>query len=96
MGMQLSELSLAELRKMLRETERVVGPDAQSTHILQRLVGKREQRQSRLEKLGHRLEWLEELERYCKTMVFSPLDSQEWGGAMDCIGEMITERYPEG
>jgi len=39
------DLTLPELRQMLEETERVAGPDAQSTRVLRRLVAERELRQ---------------------------------------------------
>ena len=45
MGMatpNILELSLAELRRMLEETERAAGPDAQGALILRRIIEDRE------------------------------------------------------
>jgi hypothetical protein len=45
-------LSLVELRRMLKENERAVGADAQSTKLLRRLVVQREHKTERPDREG--------------------------------------------
>ncbi len=52
MGNKLSDLPLDVLRRMLRETERAAGPDAQGTAILRRAVASRESSAPRRATLG--------------------------------------------